>query len=131
VVRVLAVDDDPIILRLLQLNLELEGHQVVTASDGASGLEAIRRERPEVVLLDVMMPNKDGFRVCAEVRADADPDVAATPIVILSAKAQQADVRAGLDAGADAYVTKPFDPLELVELVERLGRGRVAGPADG
>jgi DNA-binding response OmpR family regulator len=131
VVRVLAVDDDPIILRLLQLNLELEGHEVVTAADGSAGLEAIRRERPEVVLLDVMMPNMDGFRVCAEVRADADPDVAATPIVFLSAKAQKADLRSGMDAGADAYITKPFDPLELVELVDRLGRGHVVDPADG
>jgi DNA-binding response OmpR family regulator len=121
VVRVLAVDDDPIILQLLQLNLELEGYEVLTAGDGLAGLEAIRREHPEVVLLDVMMPNLDGFQVCERVRADEDPAVAATPIVILSARAQQADVDAGLAAGADAYVTKPFDPLELVGLVDRLG----------
>ncbi|MEX1162190.1 MAG: response regulator [Nitriliruptor sp.] len=119
-VRVLAVDDDPIILRLLQLNLELEGHEVITAADGEAGLAAVRDERPQVVLLDVMMPRMDGFEVCAAVRADDDPDVAATPIVILSAKAQEADVNAGLGAGADAYVTKPFDPLELIDLVVRL-----------
>jgi DNA-binding response OmpR family regulator len=123
VVRVLAVDDDPIILRLLQLNLELEGFEVLTAGDGAAGLEAIRRERPQVVLLDVMMPNLDGFQVCRSVRADDDPTVAATPIVILSARAQRADVEAGMAAGADAYVTKPFDPLELVGIVDRLGAG--------
>jgi DNA-binding response OmpR family regulator len=121
VVRVLAVDDDPIILRLLQLNLELEGFEVLTAGDGIAGLEVIRRERPEVVLLDVMMPNLDGFQVCRSVRADDDPTVASTPIVILSARAQEADVEAGMAAGADAYVTKPFDPLELVGLVDRLG----------
>jgi DNA-binding response OmpR family regulator len=123
VVRVLAVDDDPIILRLLQLNLELEGFEVLTAGDGLTGLEAIRRERPQVVLLDVMMPNLDGFEVCRCVRADDDPSVAATPIVILSARAQRADVEAGMAAGADAYVTKPFDPLELVGIVDRLGAG--------
>lgn len=123
-VRVLAVDDDPVILRLLQLNLELEGHEVVTAPDGRAGLEAIRRERPEVVLLDVMMPHLDGFQVCAAVRADPDPAVAATPIVFLSAKAQEADVSTGMGAGADAYVTKPFDPLELIELVDRLAAGK-------
>jgi DNA-binding response OmpR family regulator len=123
VVRVLAVDDDPIILHLLQLNLELEGFEVLTAGDGLAGLEAIRRERPQVVLLDVMMPNLDGFQVCRSVRADDDPSVAATPIVILSARAQRADVEAGMAAGADAYVTKPFDPLELVGIVDRLGAG--------
>jgi DNA-binding response OmpR family regulator len=123
VVRVLAVDDDPIILRLLQLNLELEGFEVLTAGDGLTGLEAIRRDRPQVVLLDVMMPNLDGFQVCRSVRADDDPSVAATPIVFLSARAQRADVEAGMAAGADAYVTKPFDPLELVGIVDRLGAG--------
>jgi DNA-binding response OmpR family regulator len=123
VARVLAVDDDPVILRLLQLNLELEGHDVLTAPDGRAGLDAVRAERPDVVLLDVMMPHLDGFEVCAAIRADADPAVAGTPIVFLSAKAQEGDISTGLLAGADAYVTKPFDPLELVELVDRLTRG--------
>jgi DNA-binding response OmpR family regulator len=122
VALVLAVDDDPVILRLLQLNLELEGHEVVTASDGRAGLEAVRTERPDLVLLDVMMPHLDGFEVCAAVRADEDPEVASTPVVFLSAKAQEADVRAGMSVGAEAYVTKPFDPVELVELVDRLAR---------
>jgi DNA-binding response OmpR family regulator len=122
VVRVLAIDDDPIILRLLELNLELEGHEVLLAADGQQGLDAIRAERPDVVLLDVMMPNLDGFQVCAAVRADADAEVASTPIVILSAKAQRADLEAGEAAGADEYVTKPFDPMDLVALVDRLAR---------
>jgi DNA-binding response OmpR family regulator len=121
VVRVLAVDDDPIILRLLELNLQLEGHEVVTAADGREGLDAVREHRPDVVLLDVMMPHLDGFQVCAAVRSDDDPELAATPIIILSAKAQQADVDEGLRVGATSYVTKPFDPVELVRLVDRLG----------
>jgi CheY-like chemotaxis protein len=121
VVRVLAIDDDEVILRLLQLNLELEGHTVVTAVDGPQGLAAIREHHPDVVLLDVMMPNLDGFAVCEAVRADPDPTIAGTPIVLLSAKAQQADIDTGLRLGATTYVTKPFDPLELVALVERLG----------
>jgi DNA-binding response OmpR family regulator len=120
VVRVLAVDDDPIILRLLQLNLELEGFDVLTAADGREGLAAVREHKPDVVLLDVMMPHLDGFQVCAAVRADEDASVARTPIIILSAKAQQADLDAGRRAGADEYVTKPFDPLTLIELVDRL-----------
>jgi CheY-like chemotaxis protein len=120
VVRVLAVDDDPIILRLLQLNLELEGFEVLTAADGREGLAAVREHKPDVVLLDVMMPHLDGFQVCAAVRADEDATVARIPIIILSAKAQQADLDAGRRAGADEYVTKPFDPLTLIELVDRL-----------
>ncbi len=123
-VRVLAVDDDPIILRLLQLNLELEGFEVLTAADGREGLAAVRAHRPDVVLLDVMMPHLDGFQVCAAVRADEDPVVARTPIIILSAKAQQADLASGRRAGADEYVTKPFDPMRLIELVDRLATAK-------
>jgi DNA-binding response OmpR family regulator len=118
VVRILAVDDDPTILRLLQVNLEMEGHEVLTASDGNAALEEARRSRPEVVLLDVMMPGLDGWQVCERLRAD--DELSATPIVFLSARAQEADLARGAAAGADAYVTKPFDPLALVELVERL-----------
>jgi DNA-binding response OmpR family regulator len=120
VARILAVDDDPTILRLLQVNLEMEGHDVVTAEDGHQALEALRAERPEVVLLDVMMPGLDGWQVCERIRADAE--VAHTPVVFLSARAQESDLVRGTEVGADAYVTKPFDPLALVELVERLAR---------
>jgi CheY-like chemotaxis protein len=112
------VDDDPTILRLLQVNLEMEGHEVLTAGDGHEALERLREGASEVVLLDVMMPGLDGWQVCERIRAD--PDLATTPVVILSARAQQSDLERGAQAGADAYITKPFDPLELVELVERL-----------
>lgn len=120
--RVLAVDDDPTILRLLQVNLEMEGHDVLTAENGQSALAVIRAERPEVVLLDVMMPEMDGFQVCEAVRAD--PDIAGTPIVFVSARAQQSDLDRGYASGADGYITKPFDPLELIETIERLAAGR-------
>ncbi len=123
-VRVLVVDDDPVIRRLLQLNLELDGHEVRSADDGRAGLAAIIADPPDVVLLDVMMPHLDGFQVCAAVRAHDDPTVASTPVIMLSAKAQQSDLDAGSVAGADSYVTKPFDPLELVAEVERLARRR-------
>ena len=121
-VRVLVVDDDPVIRRLLELNLELDGHQVSSQPDGRAGLDAIVADPPDVVLLDVMMPHLDGFEVCAAVRDHDDPLVASTPIILLSAKAQQADLDAGAAVGADSYVTKPFDPLELVAEVERLAR---------
>jgi DNA-binding response OmpR family regulator len=123
VVRILVVDDDPTILRLLQVNLEMEGHEVLPAEDGFEALATLRAERPEVVLLDVMMPGLDGWQVCEQIRADEDAVIASVPVVFLSARAQESDLARGAEVGADAYVTKPFDPLALVELVERLAAG--------
>jgi DNA-binding response OmpR family regulator len=119
VVRVLAVDDDPTILRLLEVNLEMDGHEVHTATDGQDALDRVGEVLPDVVILDVMMPNLDGWQVCERLRADER--FADLPVVFLSARAQESDLTRGDNAGADAYVTKPFDPLALVELVERLG----------
>ncbi len=116
--KVLAVDDDPVIQRLLQVNLEMEGYEVDLASDGEEALEKVRAFRPDVVLLDVMMPKKDGWQVCAELKAD--PELREIPVVFLSARAQDADVQKGTDLGVAAYVTKPFDPIDLVELVAEL-----------
>jgi CheY-like chemotaxis protein len=117
VATILAVDDDPTIQQLLVVNLELEGYDVIVASDGEEALERIRKDKPDAVLLDVMMPRMDGMEVCKA--AKADPETASIPIVILSAKAQQDDIAQGADVGADAYLTKPFDPLDLIETVQR------------
>jgi CheY-like chemotaxis protein len=118
VVRVLAVDDDPTILRLLEVNLEMDGHEVHTAVNGQQALDRVADVDPDVVLLDVMMPELDGWQVCERLRADER--FAHLPIVFLSARAQEVDLTRGDAVGADAYITKPFDPLGLVELVERL-----------
>ncbi|MDP9023287.1 MAG: response regulator [Actinomycetota bacterium] len=119
----LAVDDDPVIQRLLQVNLEMEGYEVEVASDGDEALDKARTTRPDAILLDVMMPKKDGWQVCAELKAD--PDLQAIPVVFLSARAQDADIQKGTDLGVAAYITKPFDPIDLVELVDELtGRSR-------
>ena len=115
---VLVVDDDPVIQGLLRVNFEMEGYEVVVAGDGVEGLERARSEQPDVVILDVMMPRMDGLEVARTLKAD--PATAAIPILLLSAKAQEVDVRAGGATGADAYVTKPFDPLELLKRVEAL-----------
>ncbi len=115
---VLVVDDDPVIQGLLRVNFEMEGYEVIVAGDGVEGLERARSERPDVVILDVMMPRMDGLEVARQLKGD--PATAPIPIVLLSAKAQQIDVRAGDAAGADAYVTKPFDPLDLLRRVEAL-----------
>jgi DNA-binding response OmpR family regulator len=121
VVRILAVDDDPVIIDLLRLNFELEGHEVSTAADGRSALELARSSTFDVIVLDVMMPAPDGFSVCETLRAE--PATADVAILLLTARAQTADRDRGVQAGADAFVTKPFDPLELVEVVESLASG--------
>jgi DNA-binding response OmpR family regulator len=115
---VLVVEDDPVILRLLEVNFELEGFRVLTAHDGAQGIEIVRAERPDVIISDIMMPRVSGLELVQAVRADAE--LAGTPIILLSAKAQSADLKAGLDAGADDYITKPFEPLDLVDRVNAL-----------
>ena len=112
---VLVVDDDPVIQKLLQVNFEMEGYDVVIAGDGEEGLALAREEQPDVVLLDVMMPKMNGLDVAAAMRSDAATE--GIPIIMLSAKAQASDVQAGLDLGVDDYVTKPFDPLELLDRV--------------
>ena len=114
----LVVDDDPVIQRLLQVNFEMEDYIVLIAGDGQEGLERARAEKPDVVLLDVMMPKMDGIAVAKALRAD--PETADLPIIMLTAKAQAADIQSGLDVGVDVYVTKPFDPLELLETVREL-----------
>jgi len=114
--RVLVVDDDPQVVRLLRVNLELEGYDVVSASGGKEALDAVDAEDPDLVVCDVMMPGMDGVEVVRRLRADKKT----VPVVMLSAKAMRSDMKAGLDAGANEYVTKPFDPAELIEVVDRL-----------
>jgi DNA-binding response OmpR family regulator len=120
---VLVVDDDPVIQKLLQVNFEMEGYTVLLASDGVEGLERVRADRPDIVILDVMMPRMNGLEVAAALKDDAA--TAGIPIILLSAKAQESDLRAGETTGAEDYVTKPFDPLQLLERVAALiGRAR-------
>lgn len=118
---ILVVDDDPVILQLLQVNFEMEGFTVITAADGEQGVDRTRADRPDIVVSDVMMPRMTGIELVAVLKAD--PDTAGIPILLLTAKAQQADIGAGMDAGADDYVTKPFEPLDLVDRVNRLLNG--------
>jgi DNA-binding response OmpR family regulator len=115
---VLVVDDDPVILRLLEVNFEMEGFDVLGAVDGQAALELARAAHPDVIVSDVMMPRMTGLELVTELRADES--VRHIPVLLLSAKAQMGDVKAGLAAGADDYVTKPFEPLELVERVAKL-----------
>jgi len=123
---VLVVDDDRVIQQLLQVNLELEGYDVVTADNGHDALRLIKDLRPDLVLLDVMMPKLDGREVCRRIKAD--PSVASIPVIFLSARAQDMDINSGLDLGASAYLTKPFDPVDLLEAVGRVLKGEILLP---
>ena len=119
--KVLVCDDERHIVRLIQVNLERQGYQVVTAFDGKEGLEKIASEKPNVVVLDVMMPYMDGFEVLKRIRKE--PETEALPVIMLTAKAQDKDVFEGYHYGADMYLTKPFNPMELVAFVKRILSG--------
>lgn len=110
---VLVVDDEPYILRSLSFVLKRTGLQVFEARNGLDALDVIRRERPALVFLDIMMPNKDGYEVCREVKSEEG--LADVYIVLLSAKGQEVDKDRGFEAGADEYITKPFSPSRIVE----------------
>ncbi|MGI8983492.1 MAG: response regulator transcription factor [Acidimicrobiales bacterium] len=110
---VLVIDDDPVILELLRVNFEIEGLDVICAVDGEEGFQRALDGHPDIVISDIMMPKRDGLQLLADLKAD--PATASLPVILLSAKAQKAEVQQGLDLGADDYVTKPFDPLELID----------------
>ncbi len=116
--KILVCDDERHIVRLIQVNLERQGYQVVTAFDGKEGLEKIKAEKPNCVVLDVMMPYMDGFEVLKSLRRD--PETENLPVIMLTAKAQDKDVFEGYHYGADMYLTKPFNPMELVTFVKRI-----------
>jgi two-component system alkaline phosphatase synthesis response regulator PhoP len=124
--RILVVDDDREIVRLLQAYLERDGYQVLVAYDGERALHAIRRERPDLVVLDLMLPDRDGWDITRIVRAD--PSVASTPILMLTARIEDQDKIVGLELGADDYVTKPFNPREVVARVRAVLRRAQEGP---
>jgi DNA-binding response OmpR family regulator len=121
--RILVIEDEPQMLLGLRDNLELEGYEVATAGDGDEGLTKAASFNPDLVILDVMLPKKNGFDVCRELRARAN----ATPIVMLTARSAETDKVLGLELGADDYVTKPFSITELLARVRAVLR-RAGGP---
>lgn len=116
--KILAVDDERHIVRLVQVNLERAGYQVVTAFDGREALEKVEFENPDLVVLDVMMPYMDGFEVLQTLRKNQS--TRDLPVIMLTAKAQDADVFRGWQSGVDCYLTKPFNPMELISFVKRI-----------
>ena len=130
--KLLIADDEPAVRALVHTTLDREGLAVLEAADGVEALEVIRREAPQMVLLDVMMPGMDGLEVCRRVKAD--PRTRHVVVVMLTAQSQELDRQRGLAAGADDYFTKPFSPLALLRKVEQvvareqaLARGSGAG----
>ncbi|MEQ1683402.1 MAG: response regulator [Burkholderiaceae bacterium] len=120
--HILIADDEPNIVVSLEYLMKREGYAVSVARDGEEALAAIRRDRPALVLLDVMMPKKSGFEVCQEVRADEA--LRGMLILMLTAKGRETDVAKGLGSGADAYMTKPFSTRELVQKVRQMLEAR-------
>jgi CheY-like chemotaxis protein len=124
--KILLADDDPNIIKLLQVNLEMEGYEVITAEDGEEAVRKAASSLPDLVLLDVMMPKMDGW-AALEVFMQS-PNLREIPVILLSARAQQSDVDRGYEAGITEYVTKPFDLLHLLDLIEKVLKGTYKRP---
>jgi two-component system phosphate regulon response regulator PhoB len=118
--RILVVDDEPDLLELVRFNLSQAGFEVETAADGRQGLEAIRQRPPDLLILDLMLPDLPGMDVCREIRAD--PELRRLPIIMLTARGEELDRVVGFELGADDYVTKPFSPRELTLRVQAVLR---------
>jgi two-component system response regulator MtrA len=118
VARILVADDDVDIRELVEFKLSTLGHEVVAVADGAAAVDACRAQRPDLAVLDVMMPGVSGLEAIRVIRAD--PGLADLPVILLTARAQESDVETGFDSGADDYITKPFSPRELASRVEAL-----------
>jgi len=127
--KILVVDDERHIVRLVEVNLQRAGYDVVTAYDGVEALEKVKAEKPDMIVLDVMMPRKDGFEVLQDLQGN--PAMADIPVIMLTAKAQDADVFKGWQSGVSSYLTKPFNPRELLTFVERIFQSLDEGPAAG
>lgn len=123
--KILVVDDERPIADILKFNLEREGYRVITAGNGNEALQLVGQEQPDLVILDIMLPETDGFTVCRRIRRNSG-----VPIIMLTAKEEEVDKVLGLELGADDYVTKPFSPRELVARVKALFR-RIHGVIDG
>ena len=121
--KILVVDDDPDLVETVSMMLEAQNHEVIPAYGGIEGLQKLRSERPDLVVLDIMMPDKDGFEVCKEMKAD--PQLADIPVLLLTAVASQMSStrytpRMGMETEADDYIDKPVEPDEIVRRVEKL-----------
>ncbi len=116
--RILVTDDEPPVVQIIRANLVLEGFEVVTAYDGVECMEKVQQEKPDLIVLDVMMPRKDGWTVLDELKRN--PETEHIPVVMLTALGGISDMDRGARLGNDSYLTKPFEPIELIAIVKRL-----------
>ena len=116
--KILIIDDEPDILELLVLRMEANGYEVISATDGQKGLDKARNENPDLIILDLMLPRIDGYKVCRMLKFDEK--FKKIPIVLFTARTQEADMKLGQEVGADAYITKPFEPNILLSKVAEL-----------
>ena len=116
--KILVVDDEIYIVHILDFSLGMEGYEVVTALDGEQALEKLHSERPDLIVLDIMMPKLDGYETCKMLKSDER--TRNIPVILLSAKGRHTDQKVGFDAGADDYITKPFSPRKLVERINAI-----------
>ena len=116
--HILVVEDDHNILRQIEFNLQSHGYAVSTATTGVEALRSMMRERPDLLITDVMMPEMDGYELVASVRAD--PNLAEVPVIMLTARTEEIDMVQGYTSGTDLYLTKPFNPTELLAFVQRI-----------
>ena len=115
---ILVVDDEPMILKVVESRLKANGFRVITAEDGVDGLNKARSEKPDLIILDIMLPKMDGYRVCRLLKSD--DRYKHIPIIMFSARVQTEDKEMGLESGADDYLTKPFDPQKFLEKIREL-----------
>jgi DNA-binding response OmpR family regulator len=128
--KILVVDDEAYIVHILEFSLGMEGYEVVTAFDGEEAILKAEREKPDLIVLDIMMPKLDGYETCR--RLKSIERTKGIPVILLSAKGRSMDQRVGMDAGADEYITKPFSPRKLVERISsHIGGARTPKVATG
>ena len=125
--KILIVDDEPIIVRLVESRLKASGYDVISASDGQEALNTARAEKPDLIILDIMLPKMDGYRVCRLLKLD--DNFRQIPIIMFSARVQGEDQEKGMAAGAEAYLTKPFNPATFMNKIKELLKEQPA-PSD-
>jgi adenylate cyclase len=116
--RVLVVDDEPDLVAIVKMRLEANNYEVITACDGQEGLDKARADKPDLMILDLMLPKMDGYKVCGLLKADTR--YSKIPIIMFTARAQEADMEMGKEVGANAYITKPFEPQVLLGKIKEL-----------